>query len=248
MKLIKSLVPLCAMLLPCALFAGTFEGKVTMTMTSGKSKDGPQTIDYSIKEGYMRMDMMTAKGGAAFITDFKNKQIIILIPQNNMYMVRSLPDPSANPKPGAAGGPPSAPTHPSDTTFTDTHTSETILGYDCEKYEATNSKGVAYIWATDRLGMFGGLSMGGGPGRHSQEAPQEWENVIKGTGFFPLRVVGIKDGKEDFRLEVTAINKTSLPDSLFMPPDGWRKLDLGSMFGGALQGAFPGARSSDGNN
>jgi hypothetical protein len=247
MKLIKSLVPLCAMLLPCALFAGTFEGKVTMAMTSGKSKDDTTTIDYSIKEGYMRLDMTGAKGGGAFITDFKNKQIIILMPQNNMYMVRAMPDPSTTAKPGAAGGATSSTPQSSDTSFRDTGIKETILGYDCEKYEATNSKGVAYIWATDQLGTFGGLTMGG-PGRHSAQVPQAWENVIKGTGFFPLRVVGIKDGKQDFRLEVTAISKAHLPDSLFMPPDGWRKLDMGSLFGGALQGVFPGGRSSDGNN
>jgi hypothetical protein len=246
MKLIKSLVPLCAMLLPCALSAGTFEGKVTMTMTAASSKDGPQAIDYSIKEGYMRMDLMTAKGGASFITDFKNKQIIILIPQNNMYMVRAMPDPSTYRKTDGTGGPPSAPTH-SDTSFRDTHTKDTILGYSCEKYEVTSSKGTTDIWATDQLGMFGGLTMGGAPGRHPQ-APQEWESVVKGSGFFPLRVVTNEGGKEKFRMEATSVNKTSLPDSVFMPPDGWRKLDLGSMFGGALQGLIPGGRSSDGNN
>ncbi len=235
------------MLLPCALFAGTFEGKVTMSMTGANSKDGPQSINYSIKEGYMRMDLITAKGGGSFITDFKNRQIIILIPQNNMYLVRAMPDPSTYRKPDAAGNLTPSNAHNSDTSFRDTGVKETILGYPCEKYEVTSSKGTADIWATDQLGMFGGLTMGGGPGRHSQ-APQEWESVLKGSGFFPLRVVSIEGGKEKFRMEVTSVNKTSLPDSLFMPPDGWRKLDLGSMFGGALQGAFPGARPSDGNN
>jgi len=33
-----------------------------------------------------------------------------------------------------------------------------------------------------------------------------------------------------------------------MPPDGWRKFDLGSLMGGAFQGGFPGARPADGNN
>ena len=55
-------------------------------------------------------------------------------------------------------------------------------------------------------------------------------------------------GKEKFRLEVTSVEKTSLPDSLFAPPDGWRKFDLGAMMGGAMPGGFPGARPSDGNN
>jgi hypothetical protein len=247
MKLIKSLVPLCAMLLPCALSAGSFEGTLTMTMSSSKSKDGPQTINYSIKEGYMRMDMQHEGAPVgAFITDFKNRQIIILMPQQQMYLVKALPDPSTYKKPEAAGKASSSSDNSSDTKFTDTGIRESILGYSCEKYAVTNSKGVAYIWATDELGFFGGLTMGGAPGRHSQ-APQEWESIIKGSGFFPLRVVGTEKGKPDFRLEVTSIDKRSLPTSLFMPPDGWRKFDLGSMFGGALQGAF-GGHPSDGNN
>jgi hypothetical protein len=246
MKLILSLVPLCAMLLPCALSAATFEGKVTMTMTATGSKDGSQTINYSIKEGYMRMDVTGVKGGGAFITDFKNRQIIILIPQQRMYMVKSLPDPSTYQKPATPGAIPRT-SDTSHTSFRDTGVKETILGYECEKYEVTTSKATTDIWATDQLGMFGGLSMAGASGRHSP-APQEWESVIKGSGFFPLRVSSNDGGKEKFRLEVTAVEKTSLPDSLFTPPDGWHKFDLGSMLGGAFQGAFPGTHSSDGNN
>lgn len=248
MKLIPSLAPICALLLPCALKAEIFEGKVSMTMTSASSKDGPQTVNYSIKEGFMRMDIMAAKGGGAFITDFKNKQIIIIMDQQRMYIVRAMTDPGTSQRPtspGAAPAPSSA--SPANTSFRDTGEKETIAGYSCEKYEVTSSKGTADIWATDQLGMFGGLAMGGGPGRRAQ-APSEWESAIKGSGFFPLRVVSLEGGKEKFRLEVTSVDKTRLPDSLFAPPDGYRKLDLGAMMGGMFQGGMPGAHPSDGNN
>jgi hypothetical protein len=248
MKLIRSLAPLCALLLPCALIAETFEGKVSMTMTSTSSKDGPQTINYSIKEGAMRVDIPNAKGGGAFITDFKNKQMIILMEQQRMYMVRPFADPSTAQRPASTGAAPAASAHSSDSSFRDTGETETILGYPCKKYEVTTSKGISDIWATDQLGMFGGLSMGGGPGGRRGQAPQEWESIVKGSGFFPLRVVSSEGGKEKFRLEVTSIDKTSLPDSLFAPPDGWRKLDLGGMMGGMFQGGFPGAKPADGNN
>jgi hypothetical protein len=245
MKLIKSLVPLCAMLLPLALKAGTFEGTVSETITTENSKDGPQNVSFSLKDGFMRVDMMTAKGGGSFISDFKNKQIIILMPQQKMYMVRALPDASSAPKPSHAGTPPDSPAPDQDYTFRDTGIRESILGYDCEKYEITSKRGVADIWSTDQLGMFGGLSMmGGGPRSHSQQA-QEWESVIKGSAFFPLRVVSV-EGKKKFKMEVTSIQKTSLPDSYFAAPGDWRKFDLGSMMGGALQGLIPG--HSDGNN
>jgi hypothetical protein len=248
MKLIRSLAPLCALLLPCALTAETFEGKVTMSMTSSASKDGPQTVNYSIREGMMRMDVMTAKGGGGFITDFKNRQMIILMPQQKMYMVRAMPDTPTTP-PAAAGAPGAAHAAANgESSFRDTGEKETILGYVCEKYEVRSAKGsTADIWATDKLGMFGGLTMGGGPGRRSQ-APQEWENVIKGSGFFPLRVTGTDGGGKTFKLEVTSVSKESLPDSVFTPPSDWRKFDLGAMMGGAFPGGFPGARPADGNN
>lgn len=218
-----------------------------MTMSTS-SKDGPQTINYSIKEGYMRMDIQGAKGaGGAFITDFKNKQIIFLIPQQQMYMVKSLPDPNSYKKPDGQLSSAAAVAKDPSTSFRDTGVKETILGYDCEKYEVTTSKGTTDIWATDQLGMFGGLSMGGAPGRHSQ-APQAWESIIKGSGFFPLRVTSNEGGKEKFRLEVTSVDKTSLPDSLFQPPDGWKKFDLGSIMGGAFRGMIPGSQPADGNN
>lgn len=248
MKLIESLVPLCAMLLPCALSGATFEGKVSMSMSSASSKDGPQTINYSIKEGFMRLDVEGAKGGGAFITDFKNRQIIILIPQQRMYMVKTLPDPGASPKPSAAGSAPAGTPGDPGTSFRDTGVKETILGYDCEEYEVKTSKATTDIWATDQLGMFGGLSMGGAPGSRHSQAPQEWESVIKASGFFPLRVTSSEGGTQKFKLEVTSVEKTSLPDSLFMPPDGWQKFDLGSMMGGAFRGMIPGSKPADGNN
>jgi hypothetical protein len=244
MKLITSLVPLCVFLLPCALKAGSFEGTVTETITMEDSKDGPQNVSFSMKEGFMRMDMMTAKGGGGFITDFKNKQMIILMPQQKMYMTRALPDPTATPKPSQAGNAAAASAPDQDYSFKDTGIKETILGYDCEKYEITSKRGVADIWATDQLGTFGGVTMMNGMRGRSQQA-QQWESIIKGSGFFPLRVVST-EGKKKFKMEVTAVNKTHLSDSFFAAPDDWRKFDLGSMMGGALQGLIPG--HSDGNN
>ena len=239
MKLIPALVPVCALLLPCALSAETFECKVSMKMTSQGSKEGSQSVDMSIKEGFMRMDMNASKGMGAVIMDFKNQQMIILMPQQRMYMTRPMA------QPGAAQRPDSAPTPPH-ADIQDTGVKETILGYVCTKYVMTNANGTAEMWLTDQLGAFGGLFHGGGPGQRPQ-APEAWESALKGKNFFPMRVVSNSKGKE-FRLEVTSVEKTRLPDSVFAAPDGWRLLDIGSMMGGAMPGGFPGARPSDGSN
>ena len=244
MKLIPALLPVCALVLPCALTAETFEGKVSMTMTSQGSSNGSQTMNMSIKEGFMRIDMTASKGAAAMIMDLKNQQMIVLMPAQRMYMIQPIPQPGANPQAGghAQPGAASAGTAP---TLVDTGVKETILGYVCTKYAATGAHGTAQIWVTDQLGAFNGLFHGGGPGKRPQ-APQAWESALKGKGFFPMRVVSNDNGKQ-FLMEVTSVEKTSLPDSLFAPPEGWRKFDLGAMMGGAMPGGFPGARP-DGSN
>jgi len=216
-----------------------------MTMTSQSSSNGSQTVDMSIKEGFMRMDMTASKGAGAMIMDLKNQQMIILMPAQRMYMIQPIPQPGATPQ---AGGYPQAGAAPRGQapTLEDTGVKETILGYVCTKYTATGAHGTAQIWVTDQLGAFNGLFHGGGPGQRPQ-VPQAWESALRGKGFFPMRVVSNDNGKQ-FRMEVTSVEKTSLPDSLFMPPEGWRKFDLGAMMGGAMPGGFPGARPSDGSN
>jgi len=240
MKLIHALLPLCALVLPCALHADTFEGKVTMTITASDSKNGPQSINYSMKPGYMRMDMNVGKGFGGMIMDFKNRQMLILMPQQKMYMVKTIDEPQIDEAKAKAN-------RDTSTKFVNTGEKETILGYTCTKLVVSNDRTSSDIWVTDQLGNFAGMSPGGGGfGRRSQPPP-EWESALKGVGFFPMRVVSTdKEGKK-FKLEVTSVEKQSLSDSLFEAPDGWRKFDMGAMLGGAMSGAFGGGHSSDSN-
>lgn len=231
MKLIPALVPICALVFTCALSADTFEGTVSMTMTAPNQKDGPQTITMSLKEGFMRTDVPTKQGTMSAIFDIKNHRMILLMPQQRMYMERDMPQPTPPP---ASSNPTGG--MPSGYSFQDTGVTETILGYNCKKFLTTSPKGSAQIWVTDQLGSFFGLYHGGSPGRR-QEAPQAWESALSGKNFFPLRVVS-NDGKGTFRMDVTSVNKQDLPDSTFSAPAGWTKFDLGSIFGGALQGGF----------
>jgi hypothetical protein len=242
MKLLHALLPACALLLPCVLSAeSTFEGKVTMQVTS-PSKDGPQALNYSIKDGMIRIDVNTQRGQAGMIMDMKNHQMIILMAQQQMYMVQPMGMNPGSPQGSPYGAPADHPVAaPANSSFTNTGIKEDILGYTCTKLIVTSDKATAEIWVTDQLGAFSGLFQGFG---HRQQAPAEWETALKGVGFFPMRVISTqKDGKV-FKLEVTAVDKQSLPDSLFTPPEGWRKFDMGAMMGG---GGFPG-RPPGGSN
>jgi hypothetical protein len=248
MKLIPALLTISALVLPCALPAETFEGKVSMTVTSSSSKNGPQVMNFSLKEGYMRTDVDSKNGAAGIIMDFKNQQMIILMAQRQMYMVQPMNQGGMQQVVDAHHTDPAAVHSKPD--LKETGVKETILGYECTKYTATTDKGTTEIWVTEQLGTFGGFPHGGGrPGGSSSQQAEQWEAALKGKSFFPLRVVTIRGGSEVNRMEVTSIQKESLPDSLFAPPPGWQKFDLGAMMGGAFPGGFPGGRpSSDGNH
>jgi len=211
-----------------------------MSMTSS-SNEGTQSLSMSMKEGYMRTDIQSQRGTMSAIFDSKNSQMLILMPQQRMYMVQPVPQPGSTPAPNAAAG--------SNTTLTDTGVKETILGYVCSKFVASSPEGTSQIWVTDQLGTFPGLFHGaGGPMGRRPQAPSSWESALKGHNFFPMRVVTTANGKGTFRLEVTAVEKMSLPDSLFAPPEGWRKLDMGSMMNGAFPGGMSASRPSPGEN
>lgn len=222
MKRILPLLALGLVLLNANLLsARTFEGTVTMQMSSGR--DQALTLLYSVKAGLLRIDtQVSPQMTATAILDLAKDEMIMLMPGQAMYMVMPIQKTAED----ATG-------HSSDdVTLENTGITEEILGYTCTKYLAKSKEGVTEIWATDELGVFMGLSGGmGGPMGKSQPAAS-WEKALKGKDFFPLRVVGDAKGKKAFRLEATAVERKSLPDAHFAPPPGHRKFDMGGMMQG----------------
>lgn len=223
-----------ALLLPAAVSAATFEGTVKMKMTG--QRGSPTEMTFSLADGRSRIDMQTPDGASpAMLFDAQKQEMTILMPEQRMYMVRPLPKPGETP-PGA----------PSEETASIEKTGETeeILGYDTEKYISRSREGITEIWVTDELGTFMGLGAGGPPmggrGRRGSSMPEGWANALRGKEAFPLRVV-TKDakGKELFRMEATAVDQRSLPDSTFIPPADYQKFDMGGMMRGM---GLPGMR------
>jgi hypothetical protein len=221
MKISLRLFLTSLLLIPAALSAASFEGKVSFKMTAGKDK--PQEITYSIKGDKVRMEMPGAKGSGGMIMDMTKKEAVMLMDEQKAYMVMALPvDAVAKQN--------------EDVKLEKTGETEKILGHTATKYIVTSKEGKTDLWLADGLGNFMGFSsspMGGKGGG----APKAWERVLAGKELFPMRVVG-NSGKDTFRMEVTSIEKTSLPDSLFNPPPGYQKFDMGGM----MKGMIPGAR------
>jgi hypothetical protein len=148
----------------------------------------------------------------------------ILVPGQKMYLVRPMP---------AAPTPLQHPEKGMDRPIVSSGETETILGYKCTKYTAPSADGsTVEMWVTTELGNFAGFGGGMGPGASRSGPSQEWAKLVQGQGFFPIRVV-VHDsaGNEKTRMEVTAVDKTALADSTFLPPDGYQELNMGQMTG-----------------
>lgn len=202
-----------------------------MKMTD--SRGGARNLEYHVKDNFVRSDMELGKDEKmSVIMDQAKQEMIILMPGQNMYMTRSLADVTSQAERTARS---------EDITLEKTSETEKILGYTCVKYISKSKDLTTDIWATEQLGRFMGLGNGGGPmGSKRAAAGPAWEKALMGKDFFPLRVVSHNlKGAEQFRLEAIAVEKTPQAASLFAPPPGAQKLDLG----GLMQGlGFPGKK------
>lgn len=216
-----------ALVAPAALSAASFEGRVNFKMTSGRGQT--QEIAYNIKGDKIRVELPGQKAG--MIIDTTKKETMMIMDEQKMYMTMAMPEASAQ-KSGKKS---------EDATLEKTGEKETILGYLAEKFIATHDGNKTEMWLAEGLGTFmmarGGGPMGGRGGRGGGDAAQGWEKALAGKDLFPLRVVS-KDasGKETFRMEATAIDKKPLADSLFVPPAGYQKFDMGGMMKGMIPG------------
>ena len=234
MKFLLRLIAAGSLLASSAFAANTFQGKVSLAISAGKGKS--QTMNYSIKDQKLRMDMEADGNSFARITDMVKMETMMLMPEQKMFMVMQIKKPveKAMEKYGE-----------STADIEVTGRTEIILGYKCSEILVKDKKTVTEMWVADGLGVFMGMGNsgggGGGPfgGRKDSANAAKWEEALKGKGGFPLRVV-TRDakGKEDFKMEATKIEPGTLPDSLFLPPAGYEQMkmpNLGDMMKGLIK-------------
>lgn len=233
-----------ALLAPAALGAASFEGKISLKITAPDGKT--QQLNLSVKDTLTRTELPGGPGGGgALITDAAKRQMTILIPQQHMYMIQTLPAPGS-PAPSAPPAQPAAPP-----TLERTGMTEKILGYDSVKFVVKDRGATTEIWVTDQLGTFSFLGMAGGPpgpGRRGAprgpSVPQGWEQLLQGKEMFPLRVVSTAADGKVTRVEVTALEKGALPAAEFVPPADYQ--DMGQMMRGMGLPGMPGGMQPPG--
>jgi hypothetical protein len=221
MKRLASLV-LALSVFSTGLAAPTpFEGKIRMRITSGGKA---QEIQYALKGARMRMEMSDGKTTMASIVDMKALQVLLLMPDDKMYMVTPL-----------RGAMEQAQAATEEGSFEKTSDSEVILGHKATKYLARvkGEKEPVEIWAAEGLGTyfnpddFGSMS--------GKRKPAAWEAHLREKGFFPLRTITKDKRGRETRMEVIGLEKTALPDSLFLPPADYKRFEMPGL-GGLLKG------------
>lgn len=174
---------------------------------------------------------------ASTIMDMDKMEMTMLMPEQKMYMVMPI-------KKAVDKVVEHAEKNGMNAEVERTGKTEKILGYTCDQILVKDlDRGtVTEMWVATELGTFGGLAPSGGGGgmfggRKSATAAK-WEEVLKGKGGFPMRVItrNAKNmDKETFKMEATKIEPGELPDSLFLPPPGFQKFQMPS-FGDLLKG------------
>jgi len=228
MNYLKCLFTVGALLTAVAGFAAdNFQGKVTLAISGSKGKS--QELNYSIKGHKLRMDLQAEKHEVATIMDLDKLEMLILMPEQQMYMVMPVKKPIEKAMEKSTD---------SNADIDVTGKTETILGYKCEQILVKDKGNVTEMWLAQGLGSFQGLGQqgGGGPFARKSAASAKWEEALKGRNGFPLRVI-TRDpkSKETFKMEATKIEPGTLADSLFTPPASYQKFQMPSL-GGLLKG------------
>jgi outer membrane lipoprotein-sorting protein len=227
MKPLLRLLLASASLIPAVLSAASFEGKVSFkTSLGGKTQD----VTQSIKGDKIRMEVKGQREMSGMIMDLTKKEMMMIMDEQRMYMTMAIPESAVQ----------AVEKHKEESTLEKTGETERILGYTATKYISTEKNGKTEMWLAEGIGTFvspnqGNPMAGGRRGAGPQQ--QGWERALAGKELFPLRVVTKdKADKETSRMEVTAIEKQKLPDSLFAPPEGYQKFDMGGMMKGMIPG------------
>ncbi len=103
-------------------------------------------------------------------------------------------------------------------------TSETIAGYSCDDFAVKTDNQTTTVCVTQELGRFVYPAMNMGRGRTN--APPAWTAIFGKQGF-PLK---LKMPDKQGTMEVTGVEKGSVPDSVFTVPSDY--MDMSGMMGG----------------
>jgi hypothetical protein len=223
-----------------------FEGEIDVTAKGDKPAEAPVALGLLIKSGKIRVDIpegltksgagplgANAKGYGIFDSAAKkidvvldsSKQVIVIDLNKVGEQMKGLSAP-AEPEHGNAAPPKETPPK-----VTKTGKYDTVAGYKCENWDVASDHRQGTVCVAEE--GFSWLSL---PMAALNGVPTEhmWMAELLDGKHFPLRFVGYgPDGvKETGRIEVTKVDKKTLPASDFEVPPTYAVIDIGQMFRG----------------
>ena len=204
------------LVLPGALLAQGFEGRITAEMSGMPNQAGSEVVILT-KGGKSRMDMSMQGMDVYMIIDGASGTMTSVIPAQRMFMKMNLNE-AAQSMGGARNQTPPK--------ITRTGKHESIAGKDCEHILMTTQRGEMDMCVAKGMGFFTGP--GGGPMSRGPSMPVGYEELMKEfkDGFFPLRIEMIEGTKRTQVLNVKKIEPASLDASMFAPPAGFQEMTM----------------------
>lgn len=229
----RTLSALLPVLLALPIAAQSFEGTITMRMTSEGTPE-PITTTMHIKGDVMAM-VMELPGSAGPMAGMEARMVL---DQGSRKMTMLMPMPPGMPAmPGAKGMKIVTDLSKLDAdgakepeaTVTKLGTSQTIAGMPCDDYQTTSADGeTTNMCITDKLGRFAMPRGSMGP------PPPAWVRAFGDKPMFPLKVWTTTSGNS-VAMEVTGIKRGAAPAGVFdTSPAGYR--DMSAMMGGMGRG------------
>ena len=185
-------------------FGSGFEGAITMHV---RSQVGENDLVIETKDEKMRIEV----GGSWMLYDPKTSTVTMVNPATKTYTPIDFKSPSA----------PQANTSADTSQIEKSGRHETIAGVDCEKWTVHDKGKRSEVCIAQGIAFFdmGSLKSGQGSGGLAKE--------LRDKKLFPLRDVEYDaDGKELSRMEVTKVEKKSIPDADLEIPKGYTKTAL----------------------
>jgi hypothetical protein len=222
-------------------FLNGFEGEIDAVAKENKPGAAPTNLSVFVKSGKLRFELPEelAKGSpfgqkAYVIFDSPAKKINVVSDAQKQVLVIDL-NKSGEALKGLGGGPPhpGMPNGPGEdkgppTKLTKTGKYDTVAGYKCENWDVTSDHREGTVCVAQEGVSWFSIPMTGIP------TEKLWMAELLDGKHFPLRFVGYaKDGTtEESRLEVTKIDKKTLPASEFEYPPTYMVMDLAQLFQG----------------
>jgi hypothetical protein len=236
-----------------ASLLGNFEGEIDVLQKDNKPGSTPTNLAFFGKQGKLRFEVpekLAGAQGASFfgpkayvIFDSPAKKVDIVSDMQKQVLVIDLNKSGEQFK--GAGSSPLAPHHPGGsapqgptTKLVKTGKMDTVAGHKCEYWDVVSDHREGTVCVAQEGASWFSIPMTGIPTEHL------WAVELLDGKHFPMRFLAFdKDGTtENNRIEVTKIDKRSLPDSEFTYPPTYKVVDLGQMLAGlgAMPGAMPG--------